>query len=330
MENITLKDLKTGDIMLFTAPPGLLSQVIAALTKSTVSHAGMVDYNPVYVINETDKGAVSTILNPPNDRPIYIRRLKNAPDTEKVADIALEYVKEDLPYPFANLAFLGIYMLASDFIPDTFGGEIVKNIIKLACYELIKLFNSKRIPAPRVPMVCSQFVATCYDDAAIKYGPEYKIHYSEDVKTISSLLQKILEQLEAEPDKTFLLKEPSETPFLPASNADPAEEECRRLLDHMKQKQNTLLAAPSKIPDDVIAVFYQYAVLFLRFLKPDQNNLKLGGQISAGEIKNVRNELRRFQETFITPADLLSHTTNLEDVGILTYTQDELDSYRKK
>jgi len=326
-DTITLQELKTGDIMLFSPTDEAISKLIVFVTHSQVSHTGMVDYNPAYVINEQGEGAMRRLLGAPGERTVYIRRLKDAPDTSKVVDIAMEYVNEKLPYPKSNLFFLGIYVLAGEFIPDTLTGELIKNLLRVVCYELIKFVNEKQFPGEGVPMVCSQFAAFCYDQAALKYGPEYKIHYNEKVATVPSLIRTILDQLEKEPEKTYRLEKPKKRGLLGEAEEElmTAEECCGQLLEHLTK--NRLMAAPSKVSDEVIAATYQYGKLLLALF--GSKELEEDAEaVSATEIRDVLLELLRFQETFVTPEDLLSNTTNLEDMGILTYTQEDLDRYK--
>lgn len=324
-KTISLSELKPGDVILFHKPKdSKISFLISLLTLSPVSHSGMISSNPGYVIQEVLEGASRLPLGDPGERKLYIRRLEGEPDTSVVVKIGMKYVDEKLPYPFSNLIFLGMYILISDFIPDAFEGGLVKKLLKLATYELMKLVNKKRHPGTDVPpMVCSQFVAACYDEAALDVGPQYKIHYKE--KTSAGLLEKILQQLDEEQDKTYAIEKPEEGMLLGASNsADAVEEYCEQLTQHMQE--NTLLARPAKISDELIASLYQYGTWLLKLLDdtadyPDQDHA------SPEEIKKVLQELLRFQEAFVTPGDLLSNTTNLMDMGILTYTAAELARY---
>ena len=367
-DTITLQELKPGDIILFSPSDELISKIIVLLTHSQVSHTGMSDYNPGYVLNEEGDGALRRFLAAPGERTMYVRRLKNAPDTSKVADIAKAYVDRNIPYPKSNLLFLGIYILAGDFIPNNLAGNLIKSVIKVACYELIKFANELQFHDSKDPMVCSQFAAACYDQAAMKYGPEYKIHYNEKVGTIPSLIRQIIAQLEGDGEKTFTAENPvpinatsePEKEHLLLGAAAPehnVEEDLQKLLDCMMEKENQVQATPlmsvgakhDRISDDLIMSLYQYAKLVLRIFGPKKSEadtdtntndgadttseffLETGHKsiVSAEEIKKVLTELMQFQETFVTPQDLLVNTTNLEDMGILTYTQEELDSYKE-
>jgi hypothetical protein len=345
-KTITLEELKTGDIVLYSPPPGKEgreSRIICFFTKSPVSHTGMIAPNHGYSIQEIPDGASCITLPEPGIRKLYIRRLEGEPDTSVVDTIAMKYVEEKLPYPMSNLAFLGLYMLASDFIPDSLGGSIFKNALKVASYELMKLINKHTHPGTdEPPMVCSQFAATCYDEAALTYGPQYKIHYNEDVSTFANLLRKIIDQLtEEEEGKTYSVALEENHPLLGGElEEDEADMHLQNLADHLDQKQieaqqnegqdKVLLAAkPEKVSEELIASFYQYGKGILKLFgnKTEYPDKK---EATPEEIKSVLEELLRIQETFVTPGDLLSKTTNLMDMGQLVYTASEIAPYWNK
>ena len=347
-KTITLKELKPGDIIIYSTHKTKISILISILTKSKVSHTGIVDYNHAYSLQEVDKGAMRNPLPDAGTRKLYIRRLQDAPDTEVVVDIAKKYVDENLPYTNVNLIALGIYMLACDFIPDTFEGEVISNLLKIATYEIIKYFNNIYHPGLDVPpMVCSQFAAACYDEAALAYGPQYKIHYTEDVKTVATLIRKIIEQLRENGSKKYTIKK-----GILAEGIEAAEHFCEKLISHREAKNgnvtvlndnSNISSNSSEISDELITDFYQYGKWMLKLLNimsknkdnaTDSNTnisdaIDEKDEVTGDEIRAVLEELLRFQETFVTPQDLLTNTTNLEDMGILTYTQDELEDYLK-
>ncbi len=327
-KTITLAELKPGDIVLFSVPKkSWESWLIAFFTKSKVSHTGMVNKNPGYILQEIPEHATSLAIPASGTRTLYIRRLKSAPDTSKVAEIAQKYVDEELPYPMSNLAFLGLYILASDFMPNNATGKLIECVLKTAAFAVMEFVNKKLHPGTEVPpMVCSQFAAACYDEAALKYGPEYKIHYNDDVSSVKSLLHKIIEQLEGE-DKTYSLEnEPA--PLLGAANGtNDSEFYCEQLAKEIQNQEKTpVLTAERSISDSLIASFYQYGKGLLK-LFGDKTDYPDKKEATAEEIKKVLEELLRIQEAFVTPGDLLSNTTNLEDMGILTYTDDERKKY---
>lgn len=328
-KTISLEELRPGDIVLFSVPKkSWESWLIAFFTRSKVSHTGMVDKRIGYILQEIPEHATTLAIPAAGTRTLYIRRLKSQPDTSKVADIAQKYVDEQLPYPMSNLAFLGLYILASDFMPNNATGKLIECVLKTAVFAIMEFVNKKLHPGTEVPpMVCSQFAAACYDEAALTYGPEYKIHYTDDVSSVKSLLHKILDQL-AEEDKIYSLESEDAAPLLGAENgAGDAEFYCEQLAKEIQNQEKTpMLTAEKKISDSLIASFYQYGKGILKMfgdttVYPDKK------EATAEEIKKVLEGLLRIQEAFVTPGDLLSNTTNLEDMGILTYTDDERKKY---
>lgn len=327
-ETITLNELKPGDIVLFSIPEhSWISSIIGFLTHSEVSHTAMVDTNPAYILEEGGEGAAESPLPDPGTRTLYIRRLNNSPDTSKVDEIAMKYIKEKLPYPMSNLVFLGLYIIAGDFIPDTIGGDILKNILRLATYELMNLVNNKTHPGTDVPpMVCSQFAAACYDEAALTYGPEYKIHYNEKVTTVTTLLRKIIDQLTEEESKNYSLEMPEYKSLLADIEGDAAEFHCANLKKHIES--NAFTGSSDKVSEELISAIYNFGKWYLRLFDGKTEYEADAKHATTEEIKSVLEELLRFQEAFVTPGDLLTNTTNLDDMGILTYTAEELQKYK--
>lgn len=379
-DTISINELKPGDIMLFSPSDEWISKVIVFLTQSSVSHTGLVDRNPAYLVNEEGDGTIRKMLPDPGERTIYIRRLKNAPDTSVVVDYAMKYVEEKVPYPKSNLVFLGLYIIIGDFIPDTLTGELVKNVVRLACYELIRLANEIQFHDPDKPMVCSQFAAACYDEAALKNGPEYKIHYNEKVTTVPNLIRKIIDQLEKNPEKKYCVEAPEKKHLLGATNhLAEAEDCCRELMEQLTKRKEAevaenagnvdgsgLLASAggagiganasgAEVSEEFIATVYQFGKHFLKLVgekdaegvgendalagdmeTAGENGMlaaslqaRAGSFVSAEEIKKVLEALLKYQEAFVTPQDLLVNTTNLEDMGVLTYTKEELKARKE-
>ena len=165
------------------------------------------------------------------------------------------------------------------------------------------------------------------------YGPQYKIHYNEDVSTFANLLRKIIDQLtEEEEGKTYSVALEENHPLLGGElGEDEADMHLQNLADHLDQKQNeaqdkVLLSKPEKVSDELIASFYQYGKGLLKLFgnKTEYPDKK---EATPEEIKSVLEELLHIQETFVTPGDLLSKTTNLMDMGELVYTASEIAPY---
>lgn len=326
---ITLSDIKPGDLMLFTAPDAPLSQLIAKLTHSSVSHAGLVDYNPVYVLNEQPEGAIRSILNPPNERAIYIRRLCTSPDTTKVADIATKYINEALPYPMSNLVFIGVYLLTGDLILDKKASKLVCALVKLATYKIMDYLNHRKY-GDVTPMICSQFAVHCYNEACATYGTDYKIKFNEKVTTIKTLIESILDFLKKRPLKTYNLALDALEENFTVQKDQSVDSLCEQLLSHMNSTDLASNVQEDAFLEELISVFLQYATALTHLMNPiiAWDLATISEPMKTPQIVDLLNSIMSFQETFITPEDLLSNTTNVEDVGLLTYTEEELEKYK--
>lgn len=334
-DTIKLNELKPGDLILYEADySDFISSTIAYLTHSTVTHTALSDFNPAYIMEEGNKFASRIPIDPPGSRVMHILRLKNAPDTSKVDDIAMKYVEAKLPYPDANLVLLGLYIIIGDFIPDTITGDIIKNILRLITYELIKFCNKIKSPDSDVPpMVCSEFATFCYDEAAVSYGPEYKIHYNEKVNTISSLIKRIIDQLIANPDKTFkshhiLGAEAPENDSAEASS-DKLKMYCEQLIAH-KSENHPEIGSAKEISDDIIMAIYNFAKWFLKAFDKDtssEKSVETSSVVTAEEVRTLLEKFLRFQEAFVTPEDIYSNSTNLDNLGVLTYSEEDIAEY---
>lgn len=332
-KTITLQELKPGDIVLFSPPPGKdfwESLPICLLTGSPVSHSGMIYSNPGFAIQEIPDGAECLRLPEPGTRTLYIRRLEGEPDTSVINQIGMKYVDQKLPYPMSNLVFLGMYILVSDFMPNTVTGKAIESVLKIATYAIMEFVNKHLHPGTSVPpMVCSQFVAACYDEAANAYGTQYRIHYNDDVSTLSCFIHKLIDQLEEEEAEKAYEIEQLEDDFLSgmALAADAGKTSCENLAKAIQEQQSSnLLMASGKVSDSLIAAFYQYGrgILKLFGSKTEYPDKK---QATAAEIESLLKELLQIRDAFITPGDLLSRTTNLLDMGELVYTQEEINNY---
>ena len=136
--------------------------------------------------------------------------------------------------------------------------------------------------------------------------------------TIPALLKKILAQLTEDEEKSFTIEKPDhETLLQKIDGMHPAQFHCRKLFEHIEKHDSA--NAPAKVSDGVIAEFYRYAKAFLKLFTGKKYEDK--EVVTAGEIKAVLEDLLRFQETFVTPEDLLNNSTNLMDMGILTYEE---------
>jgi hypothetical protein len=175
---IDITDLLPGDVLLFSyEPDDVISTAIHLVTASPVSHAALCySTRPESMIaEETPPNAAR---NPADERfagrTVYVRRFAKPADLSRVTAAAAGYCDEQEPYPpMGELVLLGLVLLFERNAPDTRLGALISEILEHACQVVSDWINRQKYPKHSMPMVCSQFVAQCYQDC----GPSYQLHF---------------------------------------------------------------------------------------------------------------------------------------------------------
>lgn len=164
-KRIGIEDLRVGDILVFPAPEeSKLSQAIALLTDSSVSHAAL-----MYKIDDELLIAESTIggirLTPlPDEQPFVRRYHLNAEELNKLLNSIEHYIQDETDYAYVDLVLLGILLVYKRFSKKTLTNKIfytfLEHVARLLAETVNNLFSKGKIP-----MVCSQYVAQCFVDA---------------------------------------------------------------------------------------------------------------------------------------------------------------------
>lgn len=163
-------------------------------------------------------------------------------------------------------------------------------------------------------------------------GFEYKIHYNSNVTSGFNLLKEIIAYIKEHLEDSFEYKEEQ---LLAGKNSDAgADEGCiEELLRNLDNRDNVMKDDLGKgiVSEEIIKLFYIYgrAVLKLTGSKNEYKDIRKE-KVSGEAMLHLFDELLAFQETFITPGNLLSDTTNLLDMGVLEYTEEELAEYVKQ
>ncbi len=186
-----VKDLKAGDILLYSPtkwdPIGL---AISALTLSPACHAGLYMGNG-QVAEEISKGLVEDSVSESfGHRKIYVKRLRNPKDMKPVSNVAGNYLSQEEKYGYADIILLSASILSADFekLAVIFQWDIktkwVECFRKIAEHAVLFLKFYYDVIKKRHPMICSQFVYTCYDEA----GKDYKLNCISSDQTGNTLL----------------------------------------------------------------------------------------------------------------------------------------------
>jgi len=168
-----VNDLKPADILLFRGKRGsLISKAIKFLTNSKVSHAALVYESSEKLIEESLEGVriFDIEQHPDRSNTIYVmRRISTEDSMQPVLDAAKIYLEESEPFALYNLFLLGMLLLYKKFTPDTPKKEAMCEIFRELAAGIIEYINEQKYRG-KLPMVCSQFVYQCYEDAGGGYG----------------------------------------------------------------------------------------------------------------------------------------------------------------
>jgi hypothetical protein len=308
-----IKDLKIGDVVLFSPEKGsFISWAITFLTDAPVSHASIFygeDQAKPSIIEETPP-AVS--INPVEerfvDRIITVRRLAGDLPLSPVIAAATACRNDAEPYDNASLYMVGVILVYKKFTPSSLVQTVIIKILKKITATLDAYINAHETPGKK-PMVCSQFVAQCYEDA----GAQYKLNFSGNLLTKvigDSLLDQAIAIVENDKSRfanTFLgtgstvTEEPSAT----------AEQLCQELQDAFAQTHATLAAVG--ISSELIEAMHQFSQVNSMFISGDT-------RLSSTFPEDVSSSLQLLKDNenmFIFPGDLLLHCTSLKDAGTI-------------
>jgi hypothetical protein len=179
-KKLNLKDLKTGDVILF--PPhkdDWIAQAIAFLTQSEVNHAALCYLDPgagkLRIAESVLDGLAVRDFDAsiPAEYPLRISRMKENRDMNRLMAAVKKYLDEKDKYPFFNLGMLALLLLFKKYSIHKLADKVLYNffsVVALLLMEAVrKTYNGKH------PMTCSQFVAQCFTDA----GPDFDLRFDK-------------------------------------------------------------------------------------------------------------------------------------------------------
>lgn len=312
-----INDLKMGDILLFSPEKGsFISWAITFLTDAPVSHAAMF-YNEENqsIIEETPPQVkVNCAVERFKGREIYVRRLnvkKDLPLSPVIED-ATTYLNEAEPYDSSGLYMVGLLLIYKKFTPNTLVQKVMVKILKKISASIIKYIHEYRNPG-KLPMVCSQFVAQCYDDAGDQYqlkienGILQKMAAMQD--NSSNVLDQVMEIVKSG-KRTNLQTLLAPTFKIQDESSTSGEELCRQLQEAFDLTADEITTG---ITDELIEATSQFA---------QAHYLSSSGEIQLqnilkDDVTKVFQNLKDNKNMFVFPGDLLNHCKNLKDVGTI-------------
>jgi hypothetical protein len=315
-----INDLKPGDVLLFSGEKGSsISEAIMFLTNSPVSHAALVYSDPNEVVEETPP---SVQVNPAKKRfegrTIYVNRLKKQPASlAPVIEAATRYVNNDEPYAMSNLYLVGLLLIYKRFTPSTPVQKAMSKILKRLAAKIIDYINKQKSPG-KLPMVCSQFVYQCFEDA----GGDYRIQIQRPVLALAATTPSQPSVLDLTIQRIKQDRSPSFRSSLAAVGQaevgrEPGESD-EELAAELLQALRAETAEGAGLEDELVLAVTQFchaahASITEQSLQPEV--LLRASQVGAAP--DALGFFKSEEAYFVTPADLLDRTDNLTRVGTI-------------
>lgn len=319
-----INDLKSGDILLFSGEKGsTISEAIMYLTNAPVSHAAMA-YTPGGTIVEATPPAVQTNQAAERfiDRKISVMRC-NPPQNSyaPVLAAATGYLNDKAPYANANLYLVGMLLVYRKFTPDTVTQRVIISILKKITAAIITYYNDHKYPG-QLPMVCSQLVYQCYEDAGndyrlmIKGGVLVGRALTADTST-PSLLDQAIHRGRNAPAPAFRAFVAARSGLaLAAPEARSDEELASELLVALRATPSLHAEAALPLDDALVLAIHEFAqAIYLARTGATASPDELSQANALRMASNGMAQLKSEEAYFVAPGDLLLHCANLSLAG---------------
>lgn len=317
-----ISDLKPADILLFSGEKGSwISEAIMFLTDSSVSHAAMTYTSSEKIVEESPPAVqVNDAAQRFKGRTVYVMRIDPSKDSmSPVLDASEGYLNKDEPYAMSNLYLVGLLLLYRKFTPSTQVQKVMLKIFKKLAADIIKYINKHKNPG-KLPMVCSQFVYQCYDDAGTGYKLKIKdgilLHAAVRVAGERNVIDQAIYRIKSDISYEFRSFVAANAGIALRDEEPQSKEElARELVEVLKTQEvaktealdQRLVLAIQEFGQAVYAATTGVSIDGADMLRC--NALK----ISPSGLSFLKSE----EAYFVAPADLLSHCVNVEQIGII-------------
>lgn len=282
---------KPGDVIVFEKDDHPLSQVIAFLTDSNVSHAALM-YDSEYIVEMTRKyGIKKTKLTDYGGRPFHSMRHTTQTDMKPVIDAVDVYLEKHIPFDNFALYMLGGLLIYHKYVPTPEYKAIVNTILAIACIALDTFLKDIDNGKKNGAMMCSQLVHQCFCDA----DGDYRLKITNGAVWGER-------QPNSEPRLIDLLKAAKDLPEYQAEDYEAGvideEEIARKLYEALashEAKGNTSPAIDAELKR-ILSKTHKFLDLVENILEA------IGSKIPVPSL-------------FVTPADLYCHTENIKEIG---------------
>lgn len=310
---LTIDDLRAGDVLLFSVLPGdFISAMIGMLTNSDVSHAALfADETGKTILEATGDSPVLENEAAPRfaGRNISVCRRRLPLDPAPVIAAGRHHV--EIKTNYGGIYTLGALLVMSTYARIRWDEKTSQAAITLlaATYSLLRTWLER----DDANVFCSQFVAQCFEEA----GDAYRLHF--DSGTViplaagpaSSLLDYVGEHA-GSPE----LQQQEEL-FLEAGAPDEAslDEACRLLHDALRNDSRQDAAAWAAWKPGWKVLYWTARVIWAWFcLATHKKSWK--NFWSPRELRQACEWLQQQRSSMIAPCDF-RHAEELEPAGIL-------------
>lgn len=316
-QKIYLNDLKVGDILLFPAPKdSWLSQAIAVLTDSSVSHAALLyEKGETYTIAEATIGGIK--YTPfPDECPFVRRREMTAEQLNNLLRAMENYITHDNDYGYADLALLGLLLLYKKFTKKTIANVAFYSFLKMISGLLLEA-TQKMFSKDKYRMVCSQFASQCFTDARCDLVfDKMVIDITDSNKMDSTSLMNILESHRYIPvesvSTTRAVSETVDVNVVANSFIQLIKEEKSDMLTTSATLSRSGMDESFDLDSMVNSLLPPARIIADELEKVIPQDDKLMNTMSISNDSLEASTIRNF---FVTPADLLTNCCNVAKIG---------------
>lgn len=331
MMNFDVDKLQSADILLFSGSKkddegkDWISQAIMFLTNSKVTHAAL--YREQGEIIEETPPMVQTYKLGSDERfhgrEIYINRLNSqqffpAP----VIKAATTYFNQKTPYAFNNMYLLGLILLYKKFNPNILTKRVMIKIYKSLATRIIDYINQHKSPG-KSPMVCSQFVFQCYEDAGEGYHLKIrKSSWKEPLlanENNLSVVEQVISHVQRNPLTFEPLNQTGVDLHIQNIPLQTDEELAQELLEAL---QSNKVGTTDEIDDELAVAVHEFGqAAYLAESRAENNRpvmLEKSNQLACDlNISQGLSFLKIKEAYFVTPEDLLNNCDNLVQVCVI-------------
>jgi hypothetical protein len=314
------EELQPGDVLIYSAPEdSWISKAIAFLTGSDVSHAALSYVDAGHTVEQSPpKARVRDARETFQGRTVYVMRHKGMTDLNPVVGAADRYVEVGEPYPMTNLYLLGLILIYQKFTPDTLARRSMVKVLKVATRQVIELINKRRFPG-KLPMVCSQFVFQCFDDA----GGDFRLAIRKGVLLKAALSRKqemsCLERAMIQSSKVKTMPMMHKTAVRADDGvAESGEEIARQLFEALEgATARKTVEEDSAGEEELMAAVTDFSHALDLATRESAADLAESADLKWASARSGLQLLAHNEALFVTPADLLKNCGDLERIGVI-------------